>query len=114
MGCGRNSLPPIYKGDDASFTILVLLPDGSKMNFNGTTVKFILKKNKAHDDSTAVVEKTYTFATDTTELYEFLSQEDTDITPGIYEYGVRVIVDGLQTTELTGLLEIKQGPFYAK
>jgi len=109
-----NQLNPIYRGDDATIALEVVQPDGSKMNFNGKTVKFIVKKNKAADDNTAIILKTYAPIEDTETLSIELTESDTDKEPGIYWYGVRVIADSYQTTEGEGKVEIKQGPFYGE
>ena len=94
----NNQLAPIYRGDDATINLSVVQPDGSKMNFNGKTVKFIIKKNKTDEDSTAIVLKTYTPTQDQEALTIVLDKQDTDVEPGIYWYGVRVISDDYQET----------------
>lgn len=109
-----NQLAPIFRGDDATITFVVIQPDGSKMNFNGKTIKFIIKKNKASQDDTAIVLKTYEPTEDTTQISIILTEDDTDVTPGVYYYGIRLISDDYQTTEGEGKVEIKQGPFYGK
>ena len=115
MNCFCDSqLGPIYKGDDATFHLVIVQPDGTNLNFNGKTVKFIIKKNKSDEDSTAIVFKTYTPSTDTTDLEISLSENETDVDPGVYWYGVRVISGDFQTTDGYGQLEIKQGPFYGE
>ena len=113
-GLCSNQLNPIYKGDDAVITLEVVQPDGSNMNFNGKTVKFIVKKNKASDDTTAIVSKTYTPTEDIEKLSIHLTKSDTDKDPGLYWWGIRVISEDYQTTEGEGKVEIKQGPFYAE
>ena len=105
-------LPPIYKGDDATIKFSVEHTDGSYMNFNGKTIKFIVKKEKTEEDTEAVITKTLEPVTDSHELSIELSDTETNIEPGIYWFGVRVSYDNYQTTEGEGLLEIKQGPFY--
>lgn len=105
-------LPPIYKGDDATIKFSVERTDGSYMNFNGKTIKFIVKKEKTEEDTAAVITKTIQPETDIYELSIELSDTDTNIEPGVYCYGVRISYNNYQTTEGEGLLEIKQGPFY--
>lgn len=105
-------IPPIFKGDDAAFELEVLLATGKKMNFNGKTVKFIVKKDRHALDETAIISKTYTPTQDMDTLFILLSKEETNVSPGVYQFGIRIIVDGVQTTEGAGRLEIKQGPFY--
>lgn len=107
-------LAPIFKGDNATITLVIIQPDGTKMNFNGKTVKFIVKKNKATSDDTAIILKTYEPQQDVTSISIVLTDDDTNVDPAIYYYGIRVIVNGYQTTEGEGKLEIKQGPFYGK
>lgn len=109
-----NQLAPIFKGDNATIKLVVLQPDGTKLNFNGKTIKFIIKKNKSAEDSSAIVFRELTPTEDTTELSIVLSDTETDVTPGEYWYGVRVIMNDYQTTEGEGKVEIKQGPFYGK
>lgn len=109
-----NQIPPIYRGDDATITLVVIQPDGSKMNFNGKTIKFIVKKDKNKEDSSAIIYKEFSPTEDTEELVIFLTEEDTDKEPGSYWYGVRVIQGDYQTTDGEGKLEIKQGPFYGE
>lgn len=109
-----SQLAPIYRGDDATITLVIIQPDGTKMNFNGKTVKFIIKKSKTAADTTAAVLKTYEITEDKTSLSIVLTEEDTDVDPGMYFYGVRVISSNYQTTEGEGKVEIKQGPFYGK
>lgn len=107
-----NNLPPIYKGDDATIKLAVEHTDGSYMNFNGKTVKFIVKQSKEDADTEAIISQTYTPTTDIHELNITLSDSETNVTPGIYWWGVRISYDGYQTTEGEGQVEIKQGPFY--
>ena len=115
MSCFCESqLAPIYKGDDATINLEVVQPDGSKMDFNGKTVKFIIKKSKTAEDSSAIVLKTYTPTESKTVLTISLSESETDVDAGMYWYGVRVISDGYQTTEGEGKVEIIQGPFYGE
>lgn len=115
MSCYCSSeLAPIYKGDNATIKLVVVQPDGSNLNFNGKTVKFIIKKNKSAEDSTAIVFRTITPTEDTEELSIVLSEQETDVRPDVYWYGVRVIMNEYQTTEGEGKVEIKQGPFYGK
>lgn len=109
-----NQIPPIFRGDDATITLSVVQPDGTNMNFNGKTVKFIVKKDKNKADSTAIILKEYTPTEDIDKISIVLTENDTDKEPGSYWYGVRVIVDDYQTTEGEGKLEIKQGPFYGE
>ena len=109
-----NELAPIYKGDNATIKLVVLQPDGTKMNFNGKTVKFIIKQSKTSDDSTAIAFREFSPTEDTTELRIVLTDTETDVKPGSYWYGVRVIVNDYKTTEGEGKVEIKQGPFYGK
>lgn len=108
-----NKLPPIYKGDDATIKVMVEHPDGSYMNFNGKTIKFIVKKEKTETDTEAVISKTLEPVTDIHELDIVLSSTETNITPNMYWFGIRIIDNNYQTTEAEGKLEIKQGPFYA-
>lgn len=108
-----NQLPPIYKGDDATIKLSVEQTDGSYMNFNGKTIKFIVKANKTDQDSAAVITKTITLSTDITEVNIELTDSETNIDPKKYWWGVRISYDGYQTTEGEGQVEIKQGPFYA-
>lgn len=113
MVCGcACCLPPIYKGDDATIKLVVVHNDGTNMNFNGKTVKFIMKKNKAAEDTEAVIAKTYTPTIDKEELAIELTDTETNIEPGTYWWGVRVEYDNYQTTEGEGQVEIVQGPFY--
>ena len=112
--CCTNQLAPIYKGDDVTITLVIIEQNGSKMNFNGKTIKFILKKNKNEQDSQAVILKIYTPTEDMTQLCIHLTKEDTDITQGIYWYGIRVISGDYQSTEGEGKVEIRQGPFYGQ
>lgn len=107
-------LAPLIKGDDATITLVIMQPDGSKMNFNGKVVKFIIKKNKAAADSTAIILKTYEPDYDSTQLSIFLTKQETDADVGMYYWGVRVISNDYQTTEGEGKIEIKQGPFYGE
>lgn len=109
-----SQLAPIIKGDDTSITFEVIRPDGQKMNFNGMTVKFIVKKNKSQSDQSAVIFKTYNIDTDTTQVSIILTKDDTDVDAGSYFYGIRVIDDDYQTTEGIGKVDIIQGPFYGK
>ena len=115
MNCFCDSqLGPIYKGDDFVVNLAVVQPDGSKMDFNGKTIKFIIKKSKSAEDSTAIVSKTYTPNESAESLTIHLTKEETDVDPSIYWYGVRVIVEGYQATEAEGKVEIVQGPFYGE
>lgn len=107
-----NKLPPIYKGDDATIKFSVEQTDGSYMNFNGKTIKFIMKKDKSDADSEAVITKTYTPETDIKEATIELTDTETNITPGTYWWGIRVSYDNYQTTEGEGQVDIIQGPFY--
>lgn len=107
-----NQLPPIYKGDDATIKLAVVHNDGTKMNFNGKTVTFIVKKLKTQEDTDAVITKTYTPEIDKEELDIELTDTETNIEPGTYWWGVRVEYDNYQTTEGEGQVEIVQGPFY--
>lgn len=115
MNCTcTNQIPPIYKGDTATLTLSVMQPDGSYMNFNGKTVKFIIKKTKEKADTEAIVLKTIEPEEDITELPISLTTAETNVAEGTYWYGVRVIVDGYQTTEGEGQVDIVQGPFYGE
>ena len=107
-----NKLPPIYKGDDATIKLFVEHTDGSYMNFNGKTIKFIVKKDKTEADTDAVISKTYTPTIDKTELDIELTDTETNIEPGTYWWGVRIEYDNYQTTEGEGQVDIVQGPFY--
>lgn len=104
----------IYKGDTATFFLSIQLSDGTLMNFQDSTVKFIVKKDKNEPDDTAIVLKTYTPSESTTEIQIDLSETDTNVTPGAYLYGVRVLKDGSQVTEGMGNIVIKQGAFYGE
>lgn len=107
-------LAPIIKGDDATIVLVIIQPDGSKMNFNGKTIKFIIKKNKSLADSSAIVLKTYQPTEDCTQISIKLTKQETDVEPGSYYYGIRLVFDEYQTTEGEGKVEIKQGPFYGE
>lgn len=107
-----NNLPPIYKGDDATIKFSVEQTDGSYMNFNGKTISFIVKQSKDALDNTAIITKTYTPTTDVYEVNISITDTETNVTPGVYWWGVRVSYDNYQTTEGEGQVEIKQGPFY--
>lgn len=112
--CYPGRLKPIYKGDDSTIAMVVIMADGSKMNFNGKTIKFIVKKSKTEDDSKAIILKEYSPTQDMTKLDIQLTKSDTDVAPGFYWYGVRVSSFDYQVTEGEGRLEIKQGAFYGK
>lgn len=115
MSCHCSSqLAPIYKGDNATVKIQVLQPDGTYMNFNGRTVKFIIKQNKTSEDEKAIVYREMSPTEDITELEVVLTQQETDVNIGTYWYGVRIITNEYQTTEGEGQVEIKQGPFHGK
>lgn len=113
MACPCTSqIGPIYKGDDATIKLSVMQPDGTHMNFNGKTVKFIIKKEKTEEDTNAIVLKTYEPDEDTTELSIVLSDTETNVNPGTYWYGIRIISGDFQSTEGEGQIDIVQGPFY--
>lgn len=115
MNCTcSNQIPPIYKGDDVSLDLSIMQPDGSYMDFNGKTVKFIIKKKKTDEDTDAIILKEYNPDEESTELVISLTSTETNVTPGTYWYGIRVIVDGYQTTEGEGQVDIVQGPFYGE
>lgn len=109
-----SQLNPIYKGDDATITMMVTQDDGSLMNFNGKTIKFILKKSKEDPDNEAIVSKTYSPTADTTQCDIQLTKDDTNVEPMVYWWGVRVINFNYQVTEGEGRVEIVQGAFYGK
>lgn len=109
-----SQLKPIYKGDDATITMMVTQDDGSLMNFNGKTVKFMIKKSKEDPDNEAIISKTYSPTVDQTMVEIQLSKDDTNVDPMVYWWGVRVIAYNYQVTEGEGRVEIKQGVFYGK
>ena len=108
----QNQIPPIYKGDDATIKLSVMQPDGKYMNFNGKTVKFIVKRKKTESDEAAIILKTYQPDEDITELSITLTDTETNVTPATYWYGIRIIAGSYQTTEGEGQVDIVQGPFY--
>ena len=112
----QGQLKPIYKGDDATIRMMIMHADGSKMNFNDKTVKFILKKDKTQEDDKAVLNKVWSPSSfENKYVFECnLTDTETDIDPGLYWWGIRIEKDSYQVTEGEGRLEIKQGAFYGK
>ena len=110
----ESQLQPIYKGDTATIGLKVLQDNGKYMNFNGKTIKFIVKKSKNETDNESIIYKTYEPTTNVDNIDISLSEDETNKTPGMYLWSVRVLYEGQQITEGEGKLEIKQGVFYGK
>ena len=109
-----NQLQPIYKGDTATIWLKVFQDNNQYMNFNGKTIKFIVKKSKTETDNEAIIYKTYEPTADTDIIAINFTEDETNKTPGVYLWSVRVLFQGKQGTEGEGRLEIKQGVFYGK
>lgn len=108
----NNEIPPIYKGDNAFISVSILDVLGNPVDLKDKTIKFIVKKSKAETDEEAVILKQYTPTESATEQTISLSKEETNIDPRVYTYAIRLIVNGIQTTEIVGKLQILQGGFY--
>lgn len=100
----------IYRKDDIVIPFNISY-DGIPFDLSGTTIKFILKKDK-EDGSPIILEKTITSHTDPTagKSEIVLTSIDTNITPGKYYYAI-VLVDviGKQSTMIVSDIEIRQG-----
>lgn len=114
MTCSCTDAITIYKGDTATFFLSIQLSNGTLMDFQGSTVKFIVKKDKNETDDKAIVLKTYSPVESTTEIQIDLSESETNVEPCGYLYGVRVLKEGSQITEGMGNIVIKQGAFYGE
>lgn len=110
MSCERETAA-FYKGDDVVLSLEIVQPDGSKMDFGGKTVVFILKKNRLEPDDKAVLLKEYRPEGGTL-LKMPLTRQETDIAPGVYQFSVRLVANETQTTEGEGSLKVLQGVFY--
>ena len=110
MNCQRET-EGFYKGDDVVLSLEIVQPDGSKMDFGGKKIIFILKKNRLEPDDKAVLLKEYQPQSGTL-LKIPLTAKETDIAAGVYQFAVRVVVNGTQTTEGEGTLKVMQGVFY--
>ena len=85
--------PTIKHSDGTAYTLPV-----------GAVVLFTVKKptDKIADDSAALIKKDWSTGP------WGLSETDTDIQPGIYEYDVKIISTGVEVNSSAGTFEIKR------
>lgn len=103
-------LEHIYRKDDAVIPFTISY-DGTPFDLSGTTIKFILKKDK-EDGSSVILEKTITTHTDPTagKSEIVLTSAETNITPGKYYYAIVLVdVSDKQSTLIVSDIEIRQG-----
>jgi len=98
----------IYKGDKKVINV-TFTSNGSAYDITGKTLLFAVKPSVSDADSENVIEKTVTSHTNPTggATQIVLSTSDTNVTPGTYSYGIKLVTGTDPTTYVVGICKVK-------
>ena len=90
----------IRKANKASFTFELTNCDGSTVDLSESTLKFIVKKNKIDQDSTAVLSSQVVNSETNIVSFEFTAEQTAALTEGDYFVAIKIVKDNHMDDEV--------------
>lgn len=90
----------IRKANKASFTFELTNCDGSAVDLSESTLKFIVKKNKIDQDSSAILSAQSVNSETNIVSFEFTAEQTATLTEGDYFVAIKIVKDNHMDDEV--------------